>query len=218
MVFVREGTLEVTIVGRGKSDKLRFRFRCVRCVKRGHGWKNIGTTQAHYFSGCARLGRPRLTAHARSWPFPRRAFPVHDNRRAILSQSSREIPFRSSTTFPFTKRPLRMSLLLPFRRAPVMSTKPKFRSPAGARRSRRRRPDRSHPQFFAIKISRAGSHVERAITSSTDIPSRQELAAVDVLACPSFRQVHAADVQVRLRIESGIKFTRLHQKAPRLAR
>lgn len=47
MIFIREGTLEVTISG--KSDKLGPGSVAYVASNEEHGWRNVGTTQAHYF-------------------------------------------------------------------------------------------------------------------------------------------------------------------------
>jgi quercetin dioxygenase-like cupin family protein len=56
MVFVREGTLEVTISG--KSEKLGPGSVAYVASNEEHGWKNVGTTQAHYFVVALGLGDP----------------------------------------------------------------------------------------------------------------------------------------------------------------
>jgi quercetin dioxygenase-like cupin family protein len=47
MIFIREGTLEVTISG--KSDKLGPGSVAYVASNEEHGWRNVGTTTAHYF-------------------------------------------------------------------------------------------------------------------------------------------------------------------------
>ena len=47
MIFIREGTLEVTISG--KSEKLGPGSVAYVASNEEHGWRNVGTTTAHYF-------------------------------------------------------------------------------------------------------------------------------------------------------------------------
>ena len=47
MIFLREGTLEVTISG--QSQKLGPGSVVYVASNEEHGWKNVGDTQAHYF-------------------------------------------------------------------------------------------------------------------------------------------------------------------------
>jgi quercetin dioxygenase-like cupin family protein len=47
MIFIREGTLEVTIVG--KIQKLGPGSVAYVASNEEHGWKNVGDTPAHYF-------------------------------------------------------------------------------------------------------------------------------------------------------------------------
>jgi quercetin dioxygenase-like cupin family protein len=47
MIFIREGTLEVTIAG--KSQQLGPGSVAYVASNEEHGWRNVGTTQAHYF-------------------------------------------------------------------------------------------------------------------------------------------------------------------------
>jgi quercetin dioxygenase-like cupin family protein len=47
MIFIREGTLEVTISG--SSQRLGPGSVVFVASNEEHGWKNVGDTQAHYF-------------------------------------------------------------------------------------------------------------------------------------------------------------------------
>jgi quercetin dioxygenase-like cupin family protein len=47
MIFLREGTLEVTILD--KMQKLGPGSVVYVASNEEHGWRNVGTTQAHYF-------------------------------------------------------------------------------------------------------------------------------------------------------------------------
>jgi len=54
MIFLREGTLEVTI--NGNSQKLGPGSVAYVASNEEHGWRNIGTTQARYFVLALGLG------------------------------------------------------------------------------------------------------------------------------------------------------------------
>jgi quercetin dioxygenase-like cupin family protein len=47
MIFIREGTLEVTVSG--KSEELGPGSVAYVASNEEHGWRNVGTTTAHYF-------------------------------------------------------------------------------------------------------------------------------------------------------------------------
>ena len=57
MIFIREGTLEVTIAG--ASQKLGPGSIAYVASNEEHGWSNVGTTPAHYFVLALGQGEPR---------------------------------------------------------------------------------------------------------------------------------------------------------------